>query len=381
MLRMFFAGTSIRPREWTYLQDAVPLYSDTKNILIREDANNKSYYFPGPLAKLSLDQGKYSIQNNFERSVKILKKDIDKLLEEDSNQEINIEIAGHSRGGVAAGRVVKKIQEDYKNNSNVHIKLISLDPVPGPGHYGDDVNLELDENTADNNALIYSLTTPALHSPQVLKNVNTVIIKNTHHNGVFGNESYGNNIDTIDKYYFDYNYQRYSLSELYKLKGLYFCEKYSNNLIKINKNEDFSEYINTIYEICDDSNRIKTIMNSITDTLDLKLDDMLKNNIKYKAEFDLMLDQIKGSWFITSSYNKALELFQNKSDFSSLINKEENLYEYILNSSKNISGFSNEPQKAYNYLKQAQQNLNLGENANNLIETLKSKLKSRYDVC
>lgn len=380
MLRMFFAGTSIRPREWTYLQDAVPLYSDTKNILIREDANNKSYYFPGPLAKLSLDQGKYSIQNNFERSVKILKKDIDKLLEEDSNQEINIEIAGHSRGGVAAGRVVKKIQEDYKNNSNVHIKLISLDPVPGPGHYGDDVNLELDENTADNNALIYSLTTPALHSPQILKNVNTVIIKNTHHNGVFGSESYGNNIDTIDKYYFDYNYQRYSLSELYKLKGLYFCEKYSNNLIKINKNEDFSEYINTIYEICDDSNRIKTIMNSITDTLDLKLDDMLKNNIKYKAEFDLMLDQIKDSWFITSSYNKALELFQNKSDFSSLINKEENLYEYILNSSKNISGFSNEPQKAYNYLKQAQQNLNLGENANNLIETLKSKLKSRYDV-
>ena len=378
---MFFAGTSIRPREWTYLQDAVPLYSDTKNILIREDANNKSYYFPGPLAKLSLDQGKYSIQNNFERSVKILKKDIDKLLEEDSNQEINIEIAGHSRGGVAAGRVVKKIQEYYKNNSNVHIKLISLDPVPGPGHYGDDVNLELDENTADNNALIYSLTTPALHSPQILKNVNTVIIKNTHHNGVFGSESYGNNIDTIDKYYFDYNYQRYSLSELYKLKGLYFCEKYSNNLIKINKNEDFSEYINTIYEICDDSNRIKTIMNSITDTLDLKLDDMLKNNIKYKAEFDLMLDQIKDSWFITSSYNKALELFQNKSDFSSLINKEENLYEYILNSSKNISGFSNEPQKAYNYLKQAQQNLNLGENANNLIETLKSKLKSRYDVC
>ncbi len=381
MLRMFFAGTSIRPREWTYLQDATPLYSDTKNILIREFENNKSYYFPGPLAKLSLDQGKYSIQNNFERSVKILKKDINKLLEEDNNQEINIEIAGHSRGGVAAGRVVKKIQEDYKNNPNIHIKLISLDPVPGPGHYGDDVNLELDKKSADSNVLIYSLTTPALHSPQILKNVNTVIIKNTHHNGVFGSKSSGNNIDTIDKCYFNYNHKKYSLSELYKLKGLYFCQKNSNNLTKINKDENFSEYINIIYETCDDSNRIRAIMNSITDTLDLKLDDMLNNNTIYKTKFNLILSQIKDSWFITSSYNRALELFQNKSEFSSLINKEENLYEYILNSSKNISGFSNEPQKAYDYLRQAQQNLNLGVNSNNLIETLKNKLKSRYDVC
>lgn len=383
MLRMFFAGTSVRPREWTYLNDATPLYSDSKNILVRNNENTKykSYYFPGPLSKLSLDQGKYSISNNFERGVKILKNDIDKLLEEDSTQEITVEIAGHSRGGVAAGRVAKSIQEHYKNYNNITVKLISLDPVPGPGHFGDDKELELSANSRDieNRILIYSLETPMFHSPQIVKNVGTVIIQNTHHNGVYGSKSSASTSDTIDMYGFYYGNRKYSLSELYTLKGVYFCRKNSTRLIELDSN-NLSECITMIYDTCDDNDRVSTILNSIIDVSDMSLDTMLENNPKYRENFEKVLDDISDTWFITSAYNKALDLFKNKSQFSKLINKEGDLYKYILDSSNSISGLKNKPQGAYNYLKSAQQNLNLGQNANKLVNTLKNRLKKRYDV-
>ena len=59
MLRAFFAGTSIRPRHWDYLNDPKPLYENHKNVVYVRDGDSFSYYFPGSLSKISLDQGNY----------------------------------------------------------------------------------------------------------------------------------------------------------------------------------------------------------------------------------------------------------------------------------------------------------------------------------
>ena len=45
MLRAFFAGTSIRPRHWDYLNDPKPLYENHKNVVYTSSgADSFSYY-------------------------------------------------------------------------------------------------------------------------------------------------------------------------------------------------------------------------------------------------------------------------------------------------------------------------------------------------
>ena len=114
MLRAFFAGTSIRPRHWDYLNNPQPFYEDHKNVVYTNDGDTFSYYFPGSLSKISLDQGNYTIEKNYKRGVEILSSNIKTLLKEDPGEEIEVEIAGHSRGGVTQRELLKKLKVNLK---------------------------------------------------------------------------------------------------------------------------------------------------------------------------------------------------------------------------------------------------------------------------
>ena len=61
------------------------------------------------------DKGTFSIKNNSERVFKMLKYDVEnysKILNKNNGDTIYIKIKGHSRGGVAANFLLKKIEND-----------------------------------------------------------------------------------------------------------------------------------------------------------------------------------------------------------------------------------------------------------------------------
>ena len=376
MLRAFFAGTSIRPRNWEYLNDPKPFYENHKNVVYTKDGNSFSYYFPGPLSKLSLDQGTYTIEKNYKRGVEILSNDIKTLLKEDPEEEIEVEIAGHSRGGVTATRVAEKIKSEFKNNKNVKVNLITLDPVPGPMHFKDNVRIKLAESETNKSVVVYTMDSKKFfYTPQEIKNSDVVIILPGSHESAYGRRISWAKGDTDDVYHYCYQGRWCSLSQLLNLeKGVYVAD--NNYNIERISSKNLKECLNKIYSKCKDSTRRKILINSIIERSGLGLDDFIQADFKYKKKFEDSLRTIKGNRLLKGAFNSALQMFRGNSIFQVMLNRE-GVYESILRAKYEIfAGRTANPQKAYSILKNAKRGK--GVYVGKLLDTVAKKVSDRY---
>ena len=350
MLRAFFAGTSIRPRHWDYLNNPQPFYEDHKNVVYTNDGDTFSYYFPGSLSKISLDQGNYTIEKNYKRGVEILSSNIKTLLKEDPGEEIEVEIAGHSRGGVTATRVAEKIKSEFKDQKNVKVNLITLDPVPGPMHFKDDVKMELAEGNNNKSVVVYTMDTKKFfYSPQEVKNSDVVILLPGDHESVYGRRNQSQKGDTDDVYHYYYNGKSCSLSQLLNLeKGVYIADQ-NYNIQKISK-ENLKQCMEEIY--------------------------ILEANPSYKAAFEIRLDQIEELPLLKLSINSALDMFKGNSIFKVMLNRE-GAYEPILQAKHELfEAKTPDPQKACLILKNAK--AGKGVFTSKLLDVVARKISNRY---
>ena len=377
MLRLFFAGTSIRPRNWDYLNDPKPLYENHKNVVYTlNGVDSFSYYFPGSLSKISLDQGNYTIEKNFKRGVEILSNDINDLMKEDPSEKIEVEIAGHSRGGVAATRVAEKVRNDFKNNENVKINLITLDPVPGPMHFKDNVKMELSEGKSNRSVVVYTMDDKKVfYTPQEIKNANVIIILPGDHESVYGERDHSLKGDTDDVYHYYYDGKSCSLSQLLNLEnGIYISD--DNYNVKKITNENLKKSVEEIYKKCSDSTRQKVLMNSIIEKSKFSLDDILEANSKYKEKFEKKLKLVEKMPLLKLSFEAALDMFKGNSIFRVLLNRE-GVYEPIFQAKHELFDTKTpDPQKACSILKNAKQGK--GIYASKLLEAVEKKISDRY---
>ena len=377
MLRLFFAGTSIRPRNWDYLNDPKPLYENHKNVVYTlNGVDSFSYYFPGSLSKISLDQGNYTIEKNFKRGVEILSNDINDLIKKDPSEKIEVEIAGHSRGGVAATRVAEKVRNDFKNNENVKINLITLDPVPGPMHFKDNVKMELSEGKSNRSVVVYTMDDKKVfYTPQEIKNANVIIILPGDHESVYGERDHSLKGDTDDVYHYYYDGKSCSLSQLLNLEnGIYISD--DNYNVKKITNENLKKSVEEIYKKCSDSTRQKVLMNSIIEKSKFSLDDILEANSKYKEKFEKKLKLVEKMPLLKLSFEAALDMFKGNSIFRVLLNRE-GVYEPIFQAKHELFDTKTpDPQKACSILKNAKQGK--GIYASKLLEAVEKKISDRY---
>ena len=376
MLRAFFAGTSIRPRHWEYLNNPQPFYEDHKNVVYTSEGDSFSYYFPGPLSKVSLDQGNYTIEKNYKRGVEILSGDIRTRLKEDPEEVIEVEIAGHSRGGVTATRVAEKIKSEFKNEKNVKVNLITLDPVPGPLHFKDNVKMELAEGENNKSVVVYTMDDKKVfYTPQEVKNADVVILLPGDHESVYGKRDHSLKGDTDDVYHYYYNGKSCSLSQLLNLeKGVYIADENYN--IKKISTDNLKQCIEEIYKKCKDSTRQRVLIDSIIERSKFSLDDILEANSKYKGKFGQMLELISKVPFLKLSFSCALDMFKENSIFKVMLNRE-GAYEPILQANNALfDSKTPDPQKAFLILKNAKNGK--GVYASKLIETIAKKISDRY---
>lgn len=94
-------------------------------------------------------------------------------------------VKGHSRGGVAATRVADAIKQ---NHPDATVELTAVDPVPGPGHTGDNVTLTLKqdeegETQLDESTIIYSVASGhhAGFTPQKVFGAKRIIVSRQDH--------------------------------------------------------------------------------------------------------------------------------------------------------------------------------------------------------
>ncbi|MGC4941099.1 hypothetical protein [Kribbella sp. DT2] len=92
---------------------------------------------------------------------------------------------GHSRGAVAAGQVANAIKTKYPY---VRVELAQLDPVPGPGHRGEDVDINVGPRGMlarglDESTVVYSIAPGYLagFEPQRVHGAKRIIISRQDH--------------------------------------------------------------------------------------------------------------------------------------------------------------------------------------------------------
>lgn len=376
MLRAFFAGTSIRPRHWEYLNNPQPFYEDHKNVVYTSEGDSFSYYFPGSLSKASLDQGNYTIEKNYKRGVEILSSDIRTRLKENPEEVIEVEIAGHSRGGVTATRVAEKIKSEFKNEKNVKVNLITLDPVPGPMHFKDNVKMELAEGENNKSVVVYTMDDKKVfYTPQEVKNADVVILLPGDHESVYGKRDHSLKGDTDDVYHYYYNGKSCSLSQLLNLeKGVYIADE-NYNITKISTT-NLKQCIEEIYKKCKDSTRQRVLIDSIIERSKFSLDDILEANSKYKSKFEKKLELIEKIPFLKLSFNCALDMFKENSIFKVMLNRE-GAYEPIFKAHHALfDSKTPDPQKACLILNDAKRGK--GVYTSKLLETIAKKISDRY---
>ena len=99
-----------------------------------------TYTVPGVQGELfgmvghgAADIGQYSIRKTVEALIPEIIKKIGTLSTSlDDNDHVIVRVKGHSRGGVSANFVIKRLSNEYKNNKKVQICTTQFDPVPGP---------------------------------------------------------------------------------------------------------------------------------------------------------------------------------------------------------------------------------------------------------
>lgn len=122
--------------------------------------------------------------NSIEHLVEQVPKAIEAELAEDKEitgkeRPILILLKAHSRGAVAASQVSKAIKEKY--GERVTIELVLVDPVPGPGHSGAALNIDLGD--IDDFTLVYSTASGygVGFTPQTVMNAKRIIVSRQNH--------------------------------------------------------------------------------------------------------------------------------------------------------------------------------------------------------
>lgn len=137
------------------------------------------------------DQGSNSIENIVNHVPGLVKAQIDERLEEEPGRPVVILIKSHSRGAVAASRVAEKLS-GYRG---AKLELVQVDPVPGPSHTGDDVEIDLnnfergkgvEKAPPDESTLIYSVAsgywyTGSGFKPQKVHGAKRIIVSRQDH--------------------------------------------------------------------------------------------------------------------------------------------------------------------------------------------------------
>jgi len=100
------------------------------------------------------------------------------VAEEGRGRPIVVLFRSHSRGAAAASQMATAIKEQY---SNVQVELSQLDPVPGPGHH--DEAVEIDVGSLDESTLVYSIAPgyPTSFTPQKVHGAKRIIISRQDH--------------------------------------------------------------------------------------------------------------------------------------------------------------------------------------------------------
>lgn len=186
----------------------------------KEKGNVTTYTLSGPLALGGgADSGTYTIEKNVQMGIALIRSHISNLPEGPTY----ILIKGHSRGGVAASRIAKRIKE--LNHPKVFVLLTLFDPVPGPFHSGEDSAIST--QTADAATLIVSLDpkraifNPLFGAQRVSGSQRVILTLEDHLCGLQEKTEAGNH-----KQGFTYNGRHYSAMQLSLLNvGLYGAKK------------------------------------------------------------------------------------------------------------------------------------------------------------
>ena len=208
-----------------------------KTIINRDNQDEIDYYasrlfnynivefsYKGPSGWCGMrDTGNFSIENNLNRA----KQDLHELLTNSTHRRLTILIKGHSRGGVAASRFANYVSELDTNIINT-VELVLLDPVPGPLHSGEDMDIT---TLANRSTVIYSVKLGDFKKyfpfqPQIVRGAQRIILTDESHDcGTKKRFANGK------KYRFYYNQRFYTYSELNTLKpGIYTARTYNITL-------------------------------------------------------------------------------------------------------------------------------------------------------
>jgi hypothetical protein len=146
-----------------------------------------SYAGPGAPATTGLTGLSDTGSNRIAKLIKHVPKRVVGLLDEihkgdpsTRKKRTVILIRAHSRGAVAAARVARDLKAQLPN---VEIELVMFDPVPGPGHKGKNVKLDLSKAGLSEFTLVYSVGSGYLggFSPQAVYGAKRIIITKAKH--------------------------------------------------------------------------------------------------------------------------------------------------------------------------------------------------------
>jgi hypothetical protein len=130
------------------------------------------------------DTGSNSIAELVKHVPALVKKEIEAGLGNEKRPVV-ILVKGHSRGGVAATRVADILKQ---NHPDATVELTAVDPVPGPGHKGDNVSFTLSKDeqgdtSVDESTVVYSVASGhyAGFTPQKVFGATRIILSRQDH--------------------------------------------------------------------------------------------------------------------------------------------------------------------------------------------------------
>ena len=124
------------------------------------------------------DTGPNSIDNLVENASAVVAQAVLEALMEEQDRPIVILIKGHSRGGVAAGRVAKELKATFPD---ARVEVTQIDPVPGPAQGGR--NQAIDVGEVDESTVVYGIYSGHIVSftPQKVLGAKRIIISQQAH--------------------------------------------------------------------------------------------------------------------------------------------------------------------------------------------------------
>lgn len=176
----YFLGTDHKPGKEP--NPGVP-YKNDKEVYFKigkskEENEKTNFIFTGPT---KLDIFKPNIQSISQKGKSILSKYVEILIK-NKNNDVEIKIKGHSRGGIVAKIVYQKLKAYFGSNKQVKFgPLIVLDPYAGPLNRLAKSKDTIDDVADANVNAVYSLTEGLYASPATALNANIIIFTDCSH--------------------------------------------------------------------------------------------------------------------------------------------------------------------------------------------------------